>query len=63
MLVWQMETNFYLVALFLYFLTLDGMYVPRAVLFDLEPGTLDAVRASPYGKNFRPDNFVFGKTI
>jgi tubulin beta len=24
-------------------------YVPRAVLFDLEPGVIDAVRASPLG--------------
>ena len=39
----------------------DGKYVPRAILFDLEPGTMDAVRAGPYGRNFRPDNFVFGK--
>ncbi|KAI9114115.1 hypothetical protein K1719_014765 [Acacia pycnantha] len=27
---------------------------------DLEPGTMDSVRSSPYGKIFRPDNFVFG---
>ena len=26
-----------------------GTYVPRAVLFDLEPGVIDAVRASPLG--------------
>jgi tubulin beta len=37
-----------------------GKYVPRAVLVDLEPGTMDSVRASPYGQLFRPDNFVFG---
>jgi tubulin beta len=41
--------------------SVDGKYVPRAILFDLEPGTMDAVRAGPYGQNFRPDNFVFGK--
>lgn len=35
-------------------------YVPRAVLVDLEPGTMDSVKASTYGKLFRPDNFVFG---
>lgn len=39
-----------------------GRYVPRAVLLDLEPGTMDAVRAGPYGQVFRPDNFVFGQT-
>ncbi|RWW78932.1 hypothetical protein BHE74_00012833 [Ensete ventricosum] len=38
-----------------------GRYVPRAVLMDLEPGTMDAVRTGPYGKLFRPDNFVFGQ--
>ncbi|OAQ65618.1 tubulin beta-1 chain [Purpureocillium lilacinum] len=36
-------------------------YVPRAVLVDLEPGTMDAVRAGPFGQLFRPDNFVFGQ--
>jgi hypothetical protein len=35
-----------------------GKYVPRAVLFDLEPGVIDAVRASPLGELFRPDNLV-----
>ncbi|KAG3294687.1 TUBB-like [Ictidomys tridecemlineatus] len=29
-----------------------GKYVPRAILVDLEPGTMDSI--------FRPDNFVFG---
>jgi tubulin beta len=37
-------------------------YVPRAVLIDLEPGTMDAVRAGPFGQLFRPDNFVFGQS-
>ena len=39
-----------------------GRYVPRAILMDLEPGTMDSVRAGPYGQLFRPDNFVFGQT-
>jgi len=39
-----------------------GRYVPRAVLVDLEPGTMDSVRAGPYGGIFRPDNFVFGQS-
>ena len=39
-----------------------GKYVPRAVCVDLEPGTLDAVRAGPYGQVFRPDNFIFGQS-
>ncbi|KAJ5147383.1 Tubulin [Penicillium atrosanguineum] len=40
----------------------NDKYVPRAVLVDLEPGTMDAVRAGPFGKLFRPDNFVFGQS-
>ncbi len=38
-----------------------GKYVPRAVLVDLEPGTMDSIRSGPIGQIFRPDNFVFGK--
>uniref|UniRef100_A0A1B0GEX4 Tubulin beta chain n=1 Tax=Glossina morsitans morsitans TaxID=37546 RepID=A0A1B0GEX4_GLOMM len=37
-------------------------YVPRAVLVDLEPGTMDSVRSSTFGQIFRPDNFVFGQS-
>ena len=40
-----------------------GKYVPRAVLVDLEPGTMDSVRSGPFGQIFRPDNFVFGESI
>lgn len=40
----------------------QGKYVPRAVLVDLEPGTMDAVRAGPVGALFRPNNFVFGQS-
>uniref|UniRef100_A0A673BPX9 Tubulin/FtsZ GTPase domain-containing protein n=1 Tax=Sphaeramia orbicularis TaxID=375764 RepID=A0A673BPX9_9TELE len=43
------------------FASLGGKYVPRAVLVDLEPGTMDSVRSGPFGQVFRPDNFVFGK--
>ena len=39
-----------------------GKYVPRAVLVDLEPGTMDSIRSAPYGNIFRPDNFVFGQS-
>ena len=39
-----------------------GTYVPRAVLVDLEPGTMDSVRSGPFGQLFRPDNFVFGQS-
>ena len=37
-------------------------FVPRAILIDLEPGTMDSIRAGKYGKLFRPDNFVFGQS-
>lgn len=41
---------------------MGGRYVPRAVLTDLEPGTMDAIRGGPFGGLFRPDNFVFGQS-
>ncbi|XP_042555378.1 tubulin beta chain-like isoform X3 [Dipodomys spectabilis] len=37
-------------------------YVPRAIMVDLEPGTLDSVRSGPFGQSFRPDNFIFGQS-
>ncbi|KTG45930.1 hypothetical protein cypCar_00004837 [Cyprinus carpio] len=39
-----------------------GKYVPRALLVDLEPGTMDSVRGSPIGQLFRPDNFIHGNS-
>jgi tubulin beta len=39
-----------------------GKYVPRAILVDLEPGTMDAVKSGAFGQLFRPDNFVFGQS-
>uniref|UniRef100_A0A663MVT6 Tubulin/FtsZ GTPase domain-containing protein n=1 Tax=Athene cunicularia TaxID=194338 RepID=A0A663MVT6_ATHCN len=35
-------------------------YVPRSILVDLEPGTMDSVRSSKIGPLFRPDNFIHG---
>ena len=35
-----------------------GTYVPRTVLFDLEPGVIGAARASPLGELPRPGNFM-----
>jgi len=35
-----------------------GMCVPRADLFNLKPGVIGALRASPLGKLFRPENLV-----
>ncbi|TIA98780.1 hypothetical protein E3P92_03096 [Wallemia ichthyophaga] len=39
-----------------------GRYVPRAVLVDLEPGTMDAIKSSSLGDLFRPDNMVHGQS-
>jgi tubulin beta len=41
-----------------YYEASGGKYVPRAVFFDLEPGVISAVRASPLGDLFRPGNLV-----
>ncbi|KAI5150929.1 tubulin beta [Enteropsectra breve] len=40
----------------------SGKFVPRAVLVDLEPGTMTAVKEGAYGDLFRPDNIVFGQS-
>ena len=40
----------------------EGKYYPRAILVDLEPGTMDAVRTGPYGEIFKPENFIFGQS-
>ena len=37
-----------------------GRYVPRVILMDLEPGTMNIVRAGLFGQPFRPSNFVLG---
>ncbi|KZP03066.1 tubulin-domain-containing protein [Athelia psychrophila] len=37
-------------------------YVPRAVLIELESGTMASVCSGPLGHLFRPDNFVFGQS-
>ena len=39
-----------------------GCYVFRAIPMDLEPETMDSIRAGPSGRLFRPDNFEFGRT-
>jgi len=37
-------------------------YVPRGVLVDLEPGTMEAIRSSKWGPLFKPDSFVYGRS-
>ncbi|XP_033124218.1 tubulin beta chain-like [Anneissia japonica] len=38
-----------------------GIFTPRAVLVDLEPGTMDAARSGDYGSLFKPENFIFAQ--
>jgi len=39
---------------------IQAKHVPRAVLVDLEPGTMDVIKASDIGQIFKPDLMVFG---
>ena len=40
----------------------SNKYVPRAILVDLEPGTMDSIRAGAMGNLFKPDNYCFGQS-
>jgi len=35
-------------------------WIPRAILVDLEPGTMDVIKNNAIGQLFKPDNMVFG---
>jgi tubulin beta len=37
---------------------LGGKYVPSTVLFDLKPGVIESMRASPLGKLLHPGDFM-----
>merc|ERR1712156_60961 len=39
---------------------LNAKWIPRGVLVDLEPGTMDVIKASAIGPVFKPDNMIFG---
>ena len=41
--------------------TMSGEYVPRSILMDLEPGTIESVRAGPLGQLFKHNNYIFGQ--
>jgi tubulin beta len=61
--IYQGESDVQLERINVYFNEASGgKYVPRAILVDLEPGTMDSVRAGEFGHLFRPDNFVFGQS-
>jgi len=38
----------------------NAKFIPRAVLVDLEPGTMDVIKASSIGSVYKPDNMCFG---
>ena len=40
-----------------------GKYVPRAVLVDLEPGTMDSVRSGPFGQVIQLDFIIVIQNI
>lgn len=40
-----------------------GKYVPRAILLDLEPGTMEAVRSGAYGPLFRPGKPILDRPM
>ena len=42
--------------------TTNERRVPRAVLTDLEPGTIDSIRSGSHGSLYSPDNIIFGQT-
>jgi len=39
----------------------SGQYVPRAILTDLEPRTLDTISTKPYGRLFPSENIIVGQ--
>ena len=41
--------------------TSDGHYIPRAILTDLESGTIDSIMSGPYRQLYRPDNIIVGE--
>jgi tubulin beta len=41
--------------------TPNGKFIPRSVLVDLEPTTLDSIRVGPCGRLFAPTSFVCGQ--
>jgi len=41
---------------------MNKKYVPRSICVDLEPGAMDAIKSAPYGRLFRPDNFIYGSS-
>jgi len=38
-----------------------GRFVPRAILCDLEPGSLNSIRTDKWGTLYHPEGFIFGR--
>ena len=45
-----------------YFEEADRRYIPRAIMVDFDPSSVDRCRASRYGSLFNPDYLITGKT-
>uniref|UniRef100_A0A2K6UBU5 Tubulin/FtsZ GTPase domain-containing protein n=1 Tax=Saimiri boliviensis boliviensis TaxID=39432 RepID=A0A2K6UBU5_SAIBB len=55
------DSDLQLERIHVYYNEASGRYVARAVLVDLEPGTMDSMRSGPFRQIFRPDKFIFGE--
>ena len=42
--------------------TAKGKHIPRAILTDLKPDTLDTIKAGKMGHLFMPSNYIKGKS-
>lgn len=60
---WLNFSGFYPQVIEIYFSLFyaDGRYIPRAACLDLEPGSIDSLRTSKYGRLFSPDNCICGE--
>ncbi|KAJ7254331.1 hypothetical protein B0H12DRAFT_1017126, partial [Mycena haematopus] len=57
----QHTTDLQLERISVYYNEVGSAKCVRAVLVDLEPGTMEVIRSGPLGSLFRPDNFVHGQ--
>jgi tubulin beta len=54
----QQTIDLYFEEIGVYFNETSKRYTPRTVLADLDPASLDSIRAGAYGQLFNPDNFI-----
>lgn len=61
--IYYEDSDFKLERINLYYnKTMSGKYLSRAVLVDLESGTIDSMRSGSFEQIYRPDNFIFGRS-